>query len=58
MKHIIEGKIEGRVTGRRGIRRKQLPMILSKRENTGYLKMKRHIALRGEFVLEESMEVS
>jgi hypothetical protein len=28
VKHIIEGKIEGRMTGRRGIRRKQLPYDL------------------------------
>jgi hypothetical protein len=37
LKHVIEGKLEGRIeiTGRRGRRRKQLQMTLRKREDTG-----------------------
>jgi hypothetical protein len=37
LKHIIEGKTKGgiEVTGRRGIRRKQLWMILRKQVDTG-----------------------
>jgi hypothetical protein len=40
LKHVIEGKIKGRIemTGRRGRRRKQLRMILRKREDTGNYK--------------------
>jgi hypothetical protein len=40
LKHVIEGKIEGRVEvkGRQGRRRKQLLVAL--RETTGYLKLK------------------
>jgi hypothetical protein len=40
LKHVIEGKIEGRIkmTGRRGIRRKQLLDDL--KENRGYWKLK------------------
>jgi hypothetical protein len=40
LKHVIEGKIEGRIemTGRRGRRRKQLLDDL--KEKTGYLKLK------------------
>jgi hypothetical protein len=42
LKHIIEGKLEGRIemTGRRGRRRKQLGMTLRKREDTGNWKKK------------------
>jgi hypothetical protein len=38
LKHVIEGKIEGRInmTGRQGRRRKQLLSTLRKREDTGY----------------------
>jgi hypothetical protein len=37
LKHVIKGKLEGRIemTGRRGRRRKQLLMTLRKRKNTG-----------------------
>jgi len=37
LKHVIEGKIEGRMkmTGRQGRRRKQLLTTLRKREDTG-----------------------
>jgi hypothetical protein len=37
LKHVIEGKVEGRIemTGRRGRRRKQLLDDLRKREDTG-----------------------
>ena len=37
LKHVTEGKLEGRikVTERRGRRRKKLPMTLRKREDTG-----------------------
>jgi len=37
LKHVIEGKIEGRIemTKRQGRRRKQLLMTLRKREDTG-----------------------
>ena len=40
LKHVIEGKIEGRVevTGRRGTRRKQLPN--ERKKKRGYWKLK------------------
>ena len=46
LKHVIEGKIEGRVgvTGREGRRRKQLLNYLKNIENTGNWKRKRYIA--------------
>jgi len=51
IKQVTEGKREGRieVTGRRGTRGKQ---------DTGNLKKKHYIALRGELALEEAMELS
>jgi len=47
LNHVTEGKIEGRieVTGRRGIRRKQL--TLRKSEDTGNCKRKHEVAYLG-----------
>jgi hypothetical protein len=60
LKHVIEGKIEGRmeVTGRRGRRRKQLVDDLKKRGYTGNWKRKHNIAFSGELALEETMDLS
>ena len=58
LKHFIEGKIEGRleVTGRRGIRLKQL--LVDVKDSRGYRKLeKKHlIALYGELALKESTD--
>jgi hypothetical protein len=50
LKHVIEGKIEGRigVTGRRGKRCKQLRMTLRKGDVTGLWKLKHWIARFGK----------
>jgi hypothetical protein len=60
LKHVIVGKIEGRVemTGRRGRGRKQLLDDL--KETRGYwkLKAKALVALCGEFALEEATDLS
>jgi hypothetical protein len=55
IKHVIEGKIEGRieVTGRRGRRGKQL--LDDDKEKRGYRKL---IALCGELALEETTDLS
>jgi len=57
IKHIIEGKIEGRtlVTGRRVRRRKQIVDDL--KEKRGYGKSKEE-ALSRELALEEAMDLS
>jgi len=47
LKHVIEGKVEGRieVTVRRGRRRRQLVENFKRRKATVYLKRKHYIAL-------------
>jgi hypothetical protein len=57
LKHVIEGKLEGRIemTGRRGRSLKQLLDDL--KEKTGYWKLKEE-ALCGKLALEEAMDVS
>jgi hypothetical protein len=55
LKHVIEGKLEGRVEviGKEGRRRKQL----RKREDAGNGKSKHQVALRGELTLEDVMDL-
>jgi len=60
LKHVIEGKIEGRiaVTGRRVRRREQLLDDLKKRRGYWKLKEEALIALSRELALEETMDLS
>ena len=60
LKHVIEGKVEGRikVTGKRRRRRKQILDDL--KEKRGYWKLKEEalVALGGEHVLKEAVDLS
>jgi hypothetical protein len=61
LKHVIEGKIEGRIeeTGRQARRRKQLLDDLNeKRRYCKLKKRKRPIALCGQLALEGAMDLS
>jgi len=59
IKHIIEGKVEGRVkvTGRLGRRRKELLDDLKEKVYIGNWKRKYYFTLSGEHALEDDMDL-
>jgi hypothetical protein len=58
LKHVIEGKIEGRMKVKERLGRRRQQLLDGLKEKRGYWQLKEYIAPCGELVLEEAMDLS